>query len=582
MREENLNLFFGRLIVDHLVRCGVKQFCLSPGSRSTPLAAAALRHESTETEIILDERAAGFYAVGYARASGRPAVVVCTSGTAAANYFPAIIEASQSRLPLIVITADRPSELQNCGANQTINQENLYGQYVFQSLVLEAPNEDGDPAAVLNRLDKALQLLLSGPVHINCRFREPLAPAECPYDYERGQKQIDNWYLSHEKSAKRESDSSLPSVIGEVAKKINSHRRGLIIAGAQNPQEKVRGIEKLGKLLGWPVVADVLSQSRFGRNGKNILGLYDLYLAVPEMAKSLAPEIILHLGGLPVSKYLNRFLLENRGIDYIKVQNHDKVIDPDRLETERIIMQPGRFIDALMPHLQKSTDVSYYESWNKTEEDTSQFLAERFNNDALTEPALVWAMNNVLSSGEALFLSNSMPVRDADSLIFGRDADIIVGGNRGVSGIDGIIASASGFAAGCCRPTILLIGDLAFIHDLNSLQLAAQSKHPIIIIVTNNNGGGIFHFLPVAHFSDIFEKGWGTPHDLTFEAAATLFGLDYHHPSSIKQLRLACSEARQNRRSSIIEITGDRCKNFEEHEAIRSALRQFLLFRRRD
>jgi len=581
MREENPNLFLGRLIIDSLVRCGVKRFCLSPGSRSTPLAAAVLRHESAETKVIIDERAAGFYAVGYARASGQPTAVICTSGTAAANYFPAIVEAYQSHLPLVVITADRPSELQNCGANQTISQENLYGQYVLHSLTLEAPDEDSEPKVILNQLDKAQQSLPSGPVHINCRFREPLAPVECPYDYDLWQKQVDNWYLSHKKSAERKTCSDLSSLGKKIAKKISSCRRGLIIAGPQNFKEKVRRIGELGEKLGWPIIADILSQNRFGLEGKKFLGLYDLYLGIPEMAKSLTPEIVLHFGGLPISKHLNRFLLENRGIDYIKVQDHDKIIDPDHLETERIVASPDQFIDALIPHVQKNSDVSYYQSWRETEADASQFLSEHFRNDTLTEPALVWVMNDIISSGEALFLSNSMPVRDADSLAIGRDADIIVGANRGVSGIDGIIASATGFADGCCRPTTLLIGDLAFIHDLNSLQLAAQSEYPLIVIVVNNDGGGIFNFLPVAAFPNIFEKGWGTPHGLTFEDAANLFGLDYYHPSSVKQFHAAYSEARRKVKSSVIEIASNRCRNFEEHEAIRSALRQFLFTRKR-
>jgi len=573
VKSANVNIFFARLIIDHLVRRGVKLFCLSPGSRSAPLVMSVTEHPDTDVRVIIDERAAGYFAVGYARATGQPGAVICTSGTAAANFFPSAVEAYQSRLPVIYLTADRPDELQDCGANQSINQKKLFGVYAPSSITLEAPDDNTDPYIVLSAINDALHSQTT-PVHINCRFREPLAPTAEEYDFEKLQSRVEQWYTARDNNTPGRSHD-ISQEAAKAASKIKKKNHGLIVAGPEPPFRKTKKIFDLADALGWPVAADILSQHRFNPNN-NLCGLYDLYLYSERLTKSFRPDMVIHIGGLPTSKRLNQFLHRYRGIDYIKIQNHDRTIDPDRLETDRIVGDPDEFIEELILNLQQENNSSNNKNWQDAEAECSRLLQDYFDNGSLSEPAVAWQIGKVITDGEALYLSNSMPVRDADGFIIPVLKDIPVGANRGASGIDGVIASACGFAAGSRRPTTLLIGDLAFIHDLNSLDIAARSDYPVVIVVINNNGGGIFHFLPVVKFQDAFEDYFGTPHGLSFERAAEMFDLPYYHPATIDRFQSFYRQARNNGKSAVIEITIDRRENFAEHEAIRNYLHQRL------
>jgi 2-succinyl-5-enolpyruvyl-6-hydroxy-3-cyclohexene-1-carboxylate synthase len=574
VKTANINIFFARLIIDHLVRRGVKLFCLSPGSRSALLVAAASEHPDTDVKVIIDERAAGYFAVGYARSTGQPPAVICTSGTAAANFFPSAVEAYQSRLPVIYLTADRPNELQDCGANQSINQKKLFGVYAPSSITLEAPNNNTDPYAVLSAINDALHGQ-TAPVHINCRFREPLVAATGEYEFERLQSRVEQWYAGNDESSTVGRSPDISQEVALVASKVNKKCHGIIVAGPEAPFRKTEKLFGLADALGWPVAADILSQHRFNTNN-NLCGLYDLYLDDERLTKSFRPDMVIHIGGLPTSKRLNRFLHHCKGIDYIKIQNHDRTTDPDHLETERIMADPDEFIKELIPNLQQENNSSNNKDWQDAEAECSYLLQTYFNNGPLSEPAVAWQVGKMIAGGESLYLSNSMPVRDADSFIRPVSKDIPVGANRGASGIDGVIASACGFAAGSRRPTTLLIGDIALIHDLNSLNIAAQSDYPVVIVVINNNGGGIFHFLPVIIFQDTFEDYFGTPHGLSFECAAEMFDLPYYHPATTDRFQFFYSQARNNGKSAVIEITIDRRENFAEHEAIQNHLHQRL------
>lgn len=570
MKAANINIFFARLIIDHLVRRGIKLFCLSPGVRSAPLVMSVTEHPDTDIRVIIDERAAGYFAVGYTRATGQPAAVICTSGTAAANFFPSAVEGYQSRLPVIYLTADRPDELQDCGANQSINQKKLFGVYAPSSMILEAPDNSTDPYLVLSAINDALHNQTT-PVHINCRFREPLAPTAEEYDFEKLQSRIEQWHAARDNNtAGRSLDISQEAA--KAASKINKKNYGLIVAGPEAPFRKTEKIFNLADALGWPVAADILSQHRFNPDN-NLCGLYDLYLDDERLTESFRPELVIHIGGLPTSKRLNQFLHHCKGIDYIKIQNHNRTIDPDHLETDRIVADPDEFIEELIPHLRTSGDSSKNKNWQDAEAECSRLLQTYSDKGSFSEPAVAWQVGEMISGGESLYLSNSMPVRDADGFIKPVSKDIPVGANRGASGIDGVIASACGFAAGSRRPTTLLIGDLALIHDLNSLDIAARSDYPVIIIVINNNGGGIFHFLPVSQFLKTFEEYVAAPHGLSFEYAAEMFDLPYYHPATIDKFQSFYRQARNNGKSAVIEITIDRRGNFAEHEAIRNYLR---------
>jgi 2-succinyl-5-enolpyruvyl-6-hydroxy-3-cyclohexene-1-carboxylate synthase len=538
---------------------------------------AAADHPETDLMVNIDERASAFHAVGFARATGRAAAVICTSGTAVADYLPAIIEAYQSRLPIVVLTADRPEELQDCGANQTINQVKIFGKYAVADMAIPAPSENSDSFEFLEKLDCLLNktFALQGPVHINFRFREPLAPTEKSYDHERLTARMNEWYQQAEANNTRKISPVDGQTVEEIAALINTKKNGLIIAGPEVPHRASRMIRELSEKLQWPVAADILSQCRHTANG-NHQAYYDLFLDIDKTIEDLRPDIIMHIGGLPTSRRLMQFLLKHKGVDYIKLQDHDRTIDPDNLETKRIVCRIDEFIKVLMSRIDRPPGMEYLQKWKAAEETCARFLEAYFRTDNLSESSLSYRLASLLNDGQALFLSNSMPVRDADTFTTVHSKNILIGANRGASGIDGVIASACGFAAGSGRPTALVIGDLAFIHDLNSLAMADKSKIPVVIIVINNDGGGIFHFLPIAQFSEHFEKCFTAPHGLGFEKAASLFDLPYYHPQTAGEFEADFHKSIDNGHSAVIEVTSDRIQNIKEHEDIRSQVKNLL------
>jgi 2-succinyl-5-enolpyruvyl-6-hydroxy-3-cyclohexene-1-carboxylate synthase len=280
------------------------------------------------------------------------------------------------------------------------------------------------------------------------------------------------------------------------------------------------------------------------------------------------PDLVLHFGGLPTSKRLQQYLAGCRRVEYIKIQDHTRRIDPDRLETDRIIGDFDQIADRIIEVCGNKTRSGWSRGFSKREAACRRHLEDYFRDSRLGEPAAAYFTGMWLDDNDALFLSNSMPVRDADSYIPVRTGQIPVGANRGASGIDGIIASASGFAAGCRRRTTLLTGDLAFLHDLGSLALAARAEYPVVIVVVNNNGGGIFSFLPISGFPDVFERYFGTPHGFNFRSAAELFGLPYYSPADVGQYKSVYAEAVASNRSAVIEIRTDRRENREDHKRL--------------
>lgn len=580
MNIPNINIFQVHLIIDRLVNEGVELFVISPGSRSTPLVAAVSDHPNASTKIIIDERAAAYFALGYVRSFGRAAGLICTSGTAAANYFPAIIEAHQSRLPLFVITADRPEELQGRGANQTINQVDLYGEYA-NSITFPAPDASFDPKNTLDKLNDAIKNSwdknhsIASPIHLNMRFREPLAPVTQDFDEEKFQKQTDDWYkikLGREEILSHISQGN----IEEVQSIISSCKNGLIIAGPETRHRKASSIGNLSQKLRWPILTDILSQFRF--TSQEIsgypVGLYDLYLENDDVAENLKPGCIIQVGGLPTSKRLNQYLNSIKGIPVIKIQSHDKIIDPDSVHTHTINLPEEEAIKQLDSLLQPNEEKTFLDRWLRLEYLCRTDIEKFANDDCLNEITLYKEISDLIPAKDALFLSNSMPVRDADSFIPVSRKGITVGCNRGASGIDGVVASACGFAKGCNRPTTLIIGDLACYHDLTSVKLVCDSANPVILIIINNNGGGIFHFLPIAEHDDIFEKYFATPQNIYFASIAGIFDLPYYNPQSLNDFRKSYNELVSENKSGLIEINIDREDNYKEHEKIRNLITQ--------
>jgi 2-succinyl-5-enolpyruvyl-6-hydroxy-3-cyclohexene-1-carboxylate synthase len=574
MNAPNVNYFMAGLVIDELARRRITEYCLSPGSRSAPLAIAAAGHPDCRVQIITDERASAFHAAGYARACGRAAAIVCTSGTAVANFLPAVVEAYHSRLPLVLLTADRPEELQNCGANQTIDQEHIFGKFTLADVTIPAPTRDTDPYHILQVLKHALDAGATGPVHINVRFREPLAPVEEPFDQESMRARATAWYQQQA----GEQQSTLPvssSLVEETASLVSRCRKGLLIAGPQAPFRACRRIADLSMTRHWPLLVDILSQLRYHSGGGRIAH-FDLFLDDESICETLRPDMIIHVGGVPTSKRLNQFLLRQKGVRYIKIQDHNRTIDPDHLETDRVVAPPDEFLSAVMTSLPSPQDDAYLTGWLRMENGAAEFMTGYCSHDEISETSLAYHLGKMVDDGQALFLGNSMPVRDADTFMSGRSKDVIIGCNRGASGIDGILASACGFATGSGRPTTLVTGDLSLLHDATSLALARQSDIPITIIIINNNGGGIFHFLPVAQYANHFEKCFAAPHGMTFDKAAAWFDLPYFHPRTMSEFRSCYQQVRSERQSAVIEITCDRGGNVLDHERLRAGLRRAL------
>jgi 2-succinyl-5-enolpyruvyl-6-hydroxy-3-cyclohexene-1-carboxylate synthase len=562
------------------VRNGVNLFVLSPGSRSTPLAVAVARDQTVPRIVCTDERAAAFYAAGFIRATGNPAAVISTSGTAVANFFPGIVEAFQSRLPLVVITADRPDELQDCGANQTIDQCGIYGRYVSSSVQIPDSIDETNVFAVLTDCKKSVirSIVSSEPVHINCRFREPLAPAPVTFEAARIEQLagrfFDDNHTGKQENAAGAGDGTVPDTAVDRIKKAD---RGLILSGPRHAWQVSDRIGQLARATGWPLITDVLSQNRFSvQTEPATCSLYDLFLDGESSGSLPGPDLVLHFGGLPTSKRLKRYLVERRACEYIKIQDHTRCIDPDRLETERIVGDENQIAGRLVELIGNKTTGAWALDFSRRETACRHHLQHHFHDSRLGEPAAAYFAGEWLDNNDALFLSNSMPVRDADSFIPKRTGRIPVGANRGASGIDGIIASACGFAAGCRRRTTLLVGDLAFLHDLGSLALAARAEYPVVIVVINNNGGGIFSFLPISGYPDVFENYFGTPHGFNFRSASEMFGLPWCSPADINQYKQAYTEAINSNRSAVIEIRTDRGENRRDHELLRDGLTRTL------
>jgi 2-succinyl-5-enolpyruvyl-6-hydroxy-3-cyclohexene-1-carboxylate synthase len=573
--KTNINSIWADLMIEQLRRCGVEYFTLSPGSRSTPLVAAVARQQGINVSMHVDERGAAFFAVGYARATGRPAAWITTSGTAVANGYPAIIEASQSRLPLIAITADRPAELRDTGANQTIDQVKIFGDYVRWFFDLPVPTEEIKPQMILTTIAGAVYQSLrqpQGPVHLNAMFREPLTPNDDGRDYARYLSPIKQWLesnvpFSFSQPPRSQISSSQVEFLASI---LNGARRGLIVLGELQHQRQHIAALTLAERLNWPVVADISSGARLGASSPQIMPYADQLLASERFAQVHRPDVVLHFGGAFVSKRLLQFVGRNRQATYILVKEHPFRYDPNHQITHSIEADIEQCCQTLMPMVERSRDTGWFDSWqqasNRAHEDIEQFLNDR---NALSEPAIARHISSNIPRQQALFLGNSMPVRDMDMFAAPDGPQVPVSVNRGASGIDGNLASAVGFAVGLRRPTTLLIGDLSLLHDLNSLALARNSAFPITIVVLNNNGGGIFSFLPIARHTDIFEPYFGTPQNVSFEHAARLFNLRYEQPQSMAEFAAAYRTATAGNHATLIEVVTNREENYALHNTLR-------------
>ena len=539
------NEYLSYWLIEELVAQGITQFCISPGSRSSPLTVAAARHPRANTQIFLDERAAAYFALGWARATDQAAALICTSGTAGANYYPAIIEASVEHMPLLAITADRPPELQQTGANQTVDQNRLFGSHTRWFYDPGCPDQTLQESTVKSWAAQAVLRSIypdAGPVHLNIPFREP--------------------FLSNEQL-------SLPKVISpnfqlgvprqklaaedlQALRQILRADHGLVTIGelsvrAQTPVENF--LEKLN----WPVFADTTSGFRFGNLNQRI-DLADQLLLQDHWRKA-EPEIWIHLGNQFVSKRWLRWWQDCNSTRKIIITNHPERQDPSQRSHWRLQLDWEELEEILSSTEASPSRTQWLEQWKlgsqALEEQAAQWwdLTERFG-----EVSIVRELVRQIPTEYALFVGNSLPIREVDMLSANRNTPLRVAANRGASGIDGQIATACGWAMGHRQPTTILLGDLSSMHDLNSLLLIRESPVPMTLIILNNDGGGIFSMLPIYKQKDVFESFFGTPHGCEFSKVAAMFDIPCFQPENLEQLCKSYQEAWHSKKSSLIEV----------------------------
>ncbi|WP_194846927.1 2-succinyl-5-enolpyruvyl-6-hydroxy-3-cyclohexene-1-carboxylic-acid synthase [Candidatus Neptunochlamydia vexilliferae] len=501
-----LNGLWARLLIKELVHHGVRSFCIAPGSRSSALVAAAARAPLAETFVHYDERGLGFHALGYAKSHGRPVAIIVTSGTAVGNLLPAVMEAHHDHIPLIILTADRPPELQDCGANQTSVQRGLFKEFVRWEGELPCP----DGKVVQSYVGTTVSQMVShasleprGPVHLNCQFRKPFFGKDEQVTSHQAQTS-----LSFGKRVVEDKEQI------ELAEMLGQYEKGVILVSGE-----AKEAEELSKRLQWPIFPDVLSPVR----SRETASYYDLMIRAIGTHEDFAPNAVLQFGDRFVSSALYDWLSFKRPKVYCQIASHHKRKDPIHGVTHRVVGE----VPNLPCYVQERSSSKWLDGWKELNELTAKGVAAYFDHhQELTEPHLFHRLE-----GEVFFFANSMVIRNADAF-FVPEKGAQTFGNRGLSGIDGNIATVAGIARGCERPVTALIGDQAFLHDLSSL---AQLKDlPVKLIVINNQGGDIFSFLPIDQ--DLFKPYFSTPHTADFKHAASLFGLRYENPTTIDEL----------------------------------------------
>jgi 2-succinyl-5-enolpyruvyl-6-hydroxy-3-cyclohexene-1-carboxylate synthase len=562
------NRLWAYLIVEELIRCGIDFFCVAPGSRSTPLVAALAANERARSLIHLDERGTAFAALGYARATGRPAAWITTSGTAVANGLPAVVEAATDGVPMILLTADRPPELRQTGANQTIDQPDIFGDYVRWRFDLPAPDPGIDPAMVLTTVDQAAYRAgrtPQGPVHLNLMFREPLLPEpgdepvlSGPSSWVRGGRPYTRYAAT--KPAVDEME------VHRLWETLRPVKKGLLVAGRLASRKQGEAVLRLADTLGWPLLPDIGSQIRLGSEG--LAAYYDALVAGDSFAETHAPEAVVHVGRRALSKRLEQFLASGRPDPYVVVRENPFRLDPSHRVTHSVEANVLDFCSALAraaTEYPPEMDTSWKAGWLEASEEVGRHL-DRDLSGGPNEPLVARVLSRDIPSDHGLVVASSMPVRDLDTYATTNGAPVPVAANRGASGIDGTVATAAGFARGLGRPVTLLIGDLALLHDLNSLAML-RDVH-VVVVVLNNDGGGIFSFLPIARHEDFFEPYFGTPQGVGFEPAAKMFGLAYEHPDTMEGFVEAYGSACARNSSTLIEIETDRTENVALHRRL--------------
>ncbi len=612
----NTNTLWASILVETLQRLGLTTAVICPGSRSAPLTIAFAQNNQIETIPILDERSASFFALGIAKKSHLPVALICTSGTAAANFYPAIIEARESRIPLLIFTADRPPELRDCHAGQAIDQVKMYGNYLNWQVELAIPSAE---IAMLGYLRQTLvyawdrsQFPTPGPVHLNIPFRDPLIPIldiavaalETQFDSEdffAGLEPIVAETFTPPSQGGHGGTAPTRGGVGSGIEQWQKCSRGIIIAGVAQPQfaEKYcSAIAQMSKLLNWPVLAEGLSPLRnYAQLNPHLISTYDLILRNRELADKLTPEIAIQIGDLPTSKELRNWLEKTQPKRYIIDPSHHN-FDPLHGKTIHLRTSPENIATAIslhVPPLSKgglggvqyqgnhggiaptnnetknqnfvgvvppclplpSPSNEYLQLWRNTETQVRQTIDQKLSTiNNIIEPKVSWLLSQILPAGTPIFISNSMPVRDVEFFWKPNNLEIKPFVNRGANGIDGTLSTALGVAHRN-QSSIMLTGDLALLHDTNGFLITNKFVGHVTIILINNNGGGIFEMLPVAKFDPPFEEFFATPQHINFAQLCATYGVEHEIIDDWEQLKEKLSFL-PNNGIRVLELQTDR------------------------
>jgi 2-succinyl-5-enolpyruvyl-6-hydroxy-3-cyclohexene-1-carboxylate synthase len=567
----NGNTALASAFVEELARGGVRHAVLSPGSRSTPIAVALWRQAEIDVRVIVDERSAAFFALGAAQAIGAPVAMLSTSGTAAANFHPAICEADESALPLIVLSADRPPELRGVGAGQTIDQIKLYGSSV--RWFCEVGVHDADDDGLLHYRSVACRALAvsrgeprPGPVHLNLPWREPLAPIPA----EGAVSATDPLALEGRETRPLTAVTSIdmePSafLLDEVAGNIASARAGVIVAGRQADPELREPLAALARAAGFPILAEPTSQLRCGPHDRSlVVSTYDHLLRDEGFRKRAQPDLVLRFGEMPTSKPLRTWLAAS-GADQIVIDPLCSWNEPTRRASALLRADPTELAAGWATRLGDEAAAQPV-LWVEAERAARAALdSELRGAGSLSEPALHLALGRAHRDGDLVYTASSMPIRDQEAFLAPSGTDALFLCNRGANGIDGLISSGIGAAWTSGRPTTIVTGDLGLLHDIGGLAALRDVSTPVRIVVIDNDGGGIFGFLPQAEAlpSEEYEALLGTPRGVDVAKAADLFGLPHRGLASVSELAGALAAG-----SGLIEVAVDRAANLELHRRL--------------
>jgi 2-succinyl-5-enolpyruvyl-6-hydroxy-3-cyclohexene-1-carboxylate synthase len=556
---------WARLVIDSFVQAGVVDAIISPGSRSTPFVIAALEHDELRCLSALDERSGAHYALGQARSTLFPSLLLCTSGSAPANYFPAVIEASEAGVPLIVLSADRPPELHGCGSNQTTDQIGLYGKKVRFFANLGEPRDDALSLRAARRLvAQAVSEALGvkpGPVHVNAQARRPLEPAPANEELQARIEAVLAEPLTQLHRA-RPLDPKLVEdvpafVVDSVAEALDSAARPVILCGPADVRNAmfVDAIDELAERSGAVVLAEASSQFRCW-DGSRALGAFDAIWRTENGRAMCLPDFVLQLGASPISKGWEQLCASSR-IRRIVVHPWQWA-DPSS-DAEAIVQAD---IGSLLTMLCKAKydparrDQEFLTGFEWAESAVWDEVASMLDQagDVLTQAGAARALIDALPNPSALVLGNSLPIRDVDTWAPPNDKLLAVYSQRGVSGIDGVISGAAGVASWGARPTTLLVGDVSFLHDVNGLQLASRLTDPMVVVVVNNGGGRIFEQLPIARDGKAtWLPYFTTPHNADLASAAAVYGCGFDSAKTVTGLRQALEVAYARRGCTVIE-----------------------------